>query len=467
MSRSRRGSTCFSFFAASAGSMICARIGEHRDRGHRDSEDLAVAVGDLGALRPAAPTVDARLRAASPVRPAGGAGRCGISGCRMVASASFPITAMNSRTKPSAATTSRPRVFSNAARRSRSGAVTRTCSIRGTASARVAPRRFTGRPKELRGAESGSGGRSIGSLMSAARAVGGRPGHRHRPRIGIGAGGGRHVMRHAEERATGSHRRCRTAITGRRSTLRGTKLRSATSCCSGGAWRSASRSPGGRGGSAATRGDGAGGRGDAGSRPPAQARLELHGDRWRGRRPRRCAAMRCRCWPHRPCSGQSRTRRCDARPRTRRRDARPPARCRRPSLSATVPHWHPGGWCRSRQRGLLCDHGRGRSRSRRRALRHRRRQAAVDVGQAGELVGRHGLQREELIGEFAQPLRIVQQRPFRTQHPRLLAQGVGRLHHGGDLIIEHLHPVLRLIQVKAGAARKQERKAGDRADHGG
>ncbi len=57
----------------------------------------------------------------------------------MVASASLPITARNSTPKPKEATTRRERVFSIAARRLRSGAVTRTVSMRGTPGSRGEP----------------------------------------------------------------------------------------------------------------------------------------------------------------------------------------------------------------------------------------------------------------------------------------------------------------------------------------
>ena len=85
--------------------------------------------------------------------------RCGVIGIRMVASASLPISPMNSSEKPPAAMTRRARVFSIARRRSRSGAVTFTVSIRGVASERAAPTRRAGRPKRpsFSGVESGEG----------------------------------------------------------------------------------------------------------------------------------------------------------------------------------------------------------------------------------------------------------------------------------------------------------------------
>ncbi len=72
--------------------------------------------------------------------------RCGASGMKIVASASFASTAPNRKVKPPAEMTSRERDFSSAARRARSGAVTRTFSMRGTESARLAPRRDASLP---------------------------------------------------------------------------------------------------------------------------------------------------------------------------------------------------------------------------------------------------------------------------------------------------------------------------------
>ncbi len=65
-----------------------------------------------------------------------------------------------------------------------------------------------------------------------------------------------------------------------------------------------------------------------------------------------------------------------------------------------------------------------------------------------------------------QPLRVVQQRPLGVQHPRLLAQRVGGVHGLLDLAVEHLHAMLRLIEVQAGAAGQQEADAGEGTDHG-
>ena len=94
------------------------------------------------------------------------------------------------------------------------------------------------------------------------------------------------------------------------------------------------------------------------------------------------------------------------------------------------------------------------------------RQAIVQFRQAGELPWRHRLQVEELIGQRLQPLRIVQQRPFGVQQPRLLAQRVRCAHGLLDLAVEQLHPMLRLIEIQTGTAGQQEADAGDRTDHG-
>ena len=116
----------------------------------------------------------------------------------MVAIVSFASTAVNSAVNPAAAITRRDRVFSSAARRSRSGAVTRTFSMRGTASDLAAPRRLAGRHDRppFGGGDSGGGPGSFGSLIdtSSVGIIGGV--HRRRTRRR------RHrAVRHAKQRA--------------------------------------------------------------------------------------------------------------------------------------------------------------------------------------------------------------------------------------------------------------------------
>ena len=93
--------------------------------------------------------------------------RCGASGVTIVARASFASTAANNAQKPPVAMTRRERVRSMAARLARSGAVTRTFSIRGTASDRLAPTRGIGRPNRpaCDGAGPGGGTGSVGSVI--------------------------------------------------------------------------------------------------------------------------------------------------------------------------------------------------------------------------------------------------------------------------------------------------------------
>ena len=97
----------------------------------------------------------------------GFSGRCGGSGWTMVASASFSTTARNRNAKPRAENTRRERVFSIAARRRRSGAVTRTVSMRGTAASRGAPKRCAGAPGG--GASGGGASEEWGSGSSIMR----------------------------------------------------------------------------------------------------------------------------------------------------------------------------------------------------------------------------------------------------------------------------------------------------------
>jgi hypothetical protein len=92
----------------------------------------------------------------------------GKRGAITVATVSLPATVRNSRANPIAVRPSRRRVLRSAARRARSGAVMRTVSIRGTASARAAPGRLEGRPPRWRpsqpsGAESGDGAPGAGA----------------------------------------------------------------------------------------------------------------------------------------------------------------------------------------------------------------------------------------------------------------------------------------------------------------
>src|SRR4051812_22277898 len=99
--------------------------------------------------------------------------RCGASGIRIVANASLVSTAPNSRVKPPAVMTRRERDFSSAARLARSGAVTRTFSMRNTASEQLAPRRYAGLPKRpsFTGGGSDGGTGSFGSIMIRAQLV--------------------------------------------------------------------------------------------------------------------------------------------------------------------------------------------------------------------------------------------------------------------------------------------------------